>query len=81
MKISQEKVQEAFVSVHDGDPFFCAVTQVIADQIESEVLNSIQPDLSDSGRAYNCGRAAALKDLQEYFNNLRTVNGLTDQAS
>jgi hypothetical protein len=80
MRISHEKIQEAFVSVMDGDPFYRAMNQVITDQIESEVLNSIQPDLSDSGRAYNCGRAAALKDLYEYFNNLRSVNGLTNQS-
>jgi len=81
MRISQEKVVEAFISVMDGDPFYRAMNQVITDQIDSEVLNSIQPDLSDSGRAYNCGRAAALKDLYEYFNTLRSANGLTDQSN
>jgi hypothetical protein len=81
MRISQEKVLEAFISVMDGDPFYRAMNQVITDQIESEVLNSIQPDLSDSGRAYNCGRAAAMKDLHEYFNTLRNTNRLTDQPN
>jgi hypothetical protein len=81
MRLSDEKIQEAFVSAGDESPIMRALTQLLSDMIESEVLSAIQPDLTDSSRAHNCGRAASLKDLSSYIDNLRTANGLTDQSN
>jgi len=81
MRLSDEKIQEAFVSAGDESPIMRALTQLLSDMIESEVLSAIQPDLTDSSRAHNCGRAASLKDLSIYIDNLRTANGLTDQSN
>jgi len=80
MRISDEKIQEAFVSAGDNSPLMHALNQLLSEMIESEVLSAIQPDLNDSSRAHNCGRAAALKDLSSYIDNLRTANGLTDHS-
>jgi hypothetical protein len=81
MRLSDEKIQEAFVSAGDESPIIRALTQLLSDMIESEVLSAIQPDLTDSSRAHNCGRAASLKDLSSYIDNLRAANGLTDQSN
>jgi len=81
MRLSDEKIQEAFVSTGDESPIMRALTQLLSEMIESEVLSAIQPDLTDSSRAHNCGRAASLKDLSSYIDNLRTANGLTDQSN
>jgi hypothetical protein len=81
MRLSDEKIQEAFVSVGDESPIMRALTQLLSEMIESEVLSAIQPDLTDSSRAHNCGRAASLKDLSSYIDNLRSANGLTDQSN
>jgi len=81
MRISDAKIQEAFVSAGDNSPLMAALLQLLSDMIESEVLSAIQPDLNDSSRSHNCGRAAALKDLLSYIDNLRTANGLTDHSN
>jgi hypothetical protein len=81
MRLSDEKIQEAFVSAGDESPIMRALTQLLSEMIESEVLSAIQPDLTDSSRAHNCGRASSLKDLSSYIDNLRTANGLTDQSN
>lgn len=81
MRLSDEKIQEAFVSAGDESPIMRALTQLLSEMIESEVLSAIQPDLTDSSRAHNCGRAAALKDLLIYIDNLRAANGLTDNSN
>jgi hypothetical protein len=81
MRLSDEKIQEAFVSAGDESPIMRALAQLLSEMIESEVLSAIQPDLTDSSRAHNCGRAASLKDLSSYIDNLRTANGLTDQSN
>jgi len=81
MRLSDEKIQEAFVSAGDESPIMRALIQLLSEMIESEVLSAIQPDLTDSSRAHNCGRAASLKDLSIYIDNLRTANGLTDQSN
>jgi hypothetical protein len=81
MRLSDEKIQEAFISAGDESPIMRALTQLLSEMIESEVLSAIQPDLTDSSRAHNCGRAASLKDLSSYIDNLRTANGLTDQSN
>jgi hypothetical protein len=81
MRLSDEKIQEAFVSAGDESPIMRALTQLLSEMIESEVLSAIQPDLTDSSRAHNCGRAASLKDLSSYIDNLRSANGLTDQSN
>jgi hypothetical protein len=81
MRLSDEKIQEAFVSAGDESPIMRALTQLLSDMIESEVLSAIEPDLTDSSRSHNCGRAASLKDLSSYIDNLRTANGLTDQSN
>jgi hypothetical protein len=81
MRLSDEKIQEAFVSAGDESPIMRALTQLLSEMIESEVLSAIQPDLTDSSRAHNCGRAASLKDLSIYIDNLRAANGLTDQSN
>lgn len=81
MRLSDEKIQEAFVSAGDNSPLMTALLQMLSEMIESEVLSAIQPDLTDSSRAHNCGRAAALKDLSIYIDNLRSANGLTDNSN
>jgi hypothetical protein len=81
MRLSDAKIQEAFVSAGENSPLMAALLQLLSDMIESEVLSAIQPDLNDSSRAHNCGRAAALKDLSSYIDNLRTANGLTDHSN
>ena len=81
MRLSDAKIQEAFVSAGDNSPLMAALLQMLSDQIESEVLSCVQSDLTDSGRAYNCGRASSLKDLSIYIDNLRAANGLTDQPN
>ena len=81
MRIPDAKIQEAFVSAGENSPLMAALLQLLSDMIESEVLSAIQPDLNDSSRAHNCGRAAALKDLSSYIDNLRTANGLTDHSN
>lgn len=81
MRLSDAKIQEAFVSAGDNSPLMTALLQMLSDMIESEVLSAIQPDLTDSSRAHNCGRAAALKDLSIYIDNLRSANGLTDNSN
>ena len=81
MRLSDEKIQAACVSAGDESPIMRALTQLLSEMIESEVLSAIQPDLTDSSRAHNCGRAASLKDLSSYIDNLRTANGLTDQSN
>jgi len=81
MRLSDEKIQEAFVSAGDESPIMRALTQLLSDMIESEALSAIQPDLTDSSRSHNCGRADSLKDLSSYIDNLSTANGLTDQSN
>ena len=74
--MNDEQLKEA-LSVSDEHPVIKAFLQIIAEQEESEVLAGILPNLSAEDRAYNCGRAAAIKDLSSAIRLLRGENGLT----
>jgi len=75
MSYSDEKLNEIFRSAGEENPLLKAIEQVISAQLDSELLAAMLPDLDQNGRAYNCGRAASLKDLQTYINTLKSENG------
>jgi hypothetical protein len=54
-----------------------ALGQLIDDTLRDEVLNALLPSLSAEDRAYNSGRAAAIKDLIAQISALRNGRGLT----
>lgn len=74
--MNEEQLKEA-LSVSDEHPVIKAFLQIISDQEESEMLAGILPNLSAEDRAYNCGRAAAIKDLSSSIRLLRSASQLT----
>jgi len=74
--MNDEQLKEA-LSVSDEHPVIKAFLQLIREQEESEVLAGILPNLSSEDRAYNCGRAAAIKDLSSTIRLLRSDSALT----
>ena len=74
--MNEEQLKEA-LSISDEHPVIQAFLQIIADQDEAETLAGIMPNLSAEDRAYNCGRAAAIKDLGSYIKLLRSASQLT----
>jgi len=71
---SVEKLVEIFRSAGEQNPLLLAIQQIVDDQLESETNSAILSDLDANGRAYNCGRAASIKDLQLYINTLKSEN-------
>ena len=78
--MNEEQLKEA-LSISDDHPVIKAFLQIIADQDEAETLAGIMPNLSPEDRAYNCGRAAAIKDLGSYIKLLRSASQLTSGQS
>ena len=78
--MNEEQLKESLMVANDH-PVLLAFLQIIADQEESDVLASIIPNLTAEDRAYNCGRAAALKDLSGFIKLLRSENRLTSGQS
>jgi hypothetical protein len=76
MKLNDEQLSEA-LSVSEEHPVLKAIGQVIDDTLRDEVLNALLPSLSAEDRAYNAGRAAAIKDLIAQISALRNGRGLT----
>lgn len=76
MKLTEEQLIEA-LSVSDEHPVIRAMGQVIDDTLRDEVFNAIIPSLSAEDRAYNAGRAAAIKDLIAQINAIRGGKELT----
>jgi len=76
MKLTDEQLSEA-LSVSEEHPVLKAVAQVIDDALRDEVYHAITPSLSAEDRAYNAGRAAAIKDLSAQFAALRGGKELT----
>ena len=74
--MNEEQLKEALMVANDH-LVLLAFLQIIADQEESDVLAGIMPNLTAEDRAYNCGRAAALKDLSGSIKLLRGENRLT----
>jgi hypothetical protein len=71
-RYSNEKLVEILRSAGDQNPLLIALEQIIGDQLESETTSAILSDLDPHGRAYNCGRAASIKDLQLYITALKS---------
>jgi hypothetical protein len=76
MKLTDEQLSEA-LSVSEEHPVLKAMGQLIDDTLRDEVLNALLPSLSAEDRAYNAGRAAAIKDLIAQISALRNGRGLT----
>lgn len=76
MKLNEEQLSEA-LSVSEEHPVLKAMGQVIDETLRDEVLNAIMPSLSAEDRAYNAGRAAAIKDLIAQISALRNGRDLT----
>ena len=76
MKLNDEQLSEA-LSVSEEHPVLKAMGQVIDETLRDEVLNAIMPSLSAEDRAYNAGRAAAIKDLIAQICALRNGRELT----
>ena len=76
MKLSDEQLSEA-LSVSEDHPVLKAMGQVIDETLRDEVHNALLPSLSAEDRAYNAGRAAAIKDLIAQFSALRNGRELT----
>lgn len=76
MKLNDEQLSEA-LSVSEEHPVLKAMGQVIEETLRDEVLNAIMPSLSAEDRAYNAGRAAAIKDLIAQISALRNGRELT----
>lgn len=70
MKIPPEKIEEAFKALGQDDPVVQALRQVLADFVADESRAALLPDLNAEARAYNCGRAAAITDLQALLEEL-----------
>ena len=80
MKLNEEQLSEA-LSVSEEHPVLKAMGQVIEETLRDEVLNAIMPSLSAEDRAYNAGRAAAIKDLSSSIRLLRSASQLTSGQS
>lgn len=78
--MNEEQLKEA-LSVSDEHPVIKAFLQIIAEQDEAETLAGLMPNLSAEDRAYNCGRAAAIKDLNSSIRLLRSASQLTSGQS
>jgi len=76
MKLNDEQLSEA-LSVSEEHPVLKAMGQVIDETLRDEVFNAIMPSLSAEDRAYNAGRAAAIKDLIAQISALRNGRELT----
>ena len=76
MKLSDEQLSEA-LSVSEEHPVLKAMGQVIDETLRDEVHNALLPSLSAEDRAYNAGRAAAIKDLIAQISALRNERELT----
>jgi hypothetical protein len=76
MKLTDEQLSEA-LSVSEEHPVLKAMGQLIDDTLRDEVLNALLPSLSAEDRAYNAGRAAAIKDLIAQISALRNGRDLT----
>jgi hypothetical protein len=76
MKLTDEQLSEA-LSVSEEHPVLKAMGQLIDDTMRDEVLNALLPSLSAEDRAYNAGRAAAIKDLIAQISALRNERELT----
>jgi hypothetical protein len=76
MKLTDEQLSEA-LSVSEEHPVLKALGQLIDDTLRDEVLNALLPSLSAEDRAYNAGRAAAIKDLIAQISALRNERELT----
>jgi hypothetical protein len=76
MKLTNEQLSEA-LSVSEEHPVLKAMGQLIDDTMRDEVLNALLPSLSAEDRAYNAGRAAAIKDLIAQISALRNERELT----
>ena len=74
--MNEEKLKIA-LSVSDDHPVMQAILQVLKDTEEQEVNACVLPNLLAEDRAYNCGRAAAIKDLGAYIGMLRGGKELT----
>lgn len=75
MRLTDEKIVEIMRSAGDENPILAALEQIIDDQLDSETTSAILSDLDPHGRAYNCGRASSIKDLQSYIKALKSENG------
>ena len=76
MKLNDEQLSEA-LSVSEEHPVLKAMGQVINDTLRDEVHSALLPSLSAEDRAYNAGRAAAIKDLIAQISALRNGRDLT----
>jgi uncharacterized membrane protein YgcG len=76
MKLTDEQLSEA-LSVSEEHPVLKAMGQILDDTLRDEVHNAIIPSLSAEDRAYNSGRAAAIKDLIAQISALRNERELT----
>lgn len=74
MKLNDEQLSEA-LSVSDEHPVINAFMQIIDDALQSELSYSIQPNLTAEDRAFNCGRAAGIKDLLVTIQTIRGERG------
>lgn len=62
--MNEKRLKEIFVSNRDTSPVVEAYNFVIQELHDDAVVAAVVPSLSDSDRAFNCGRVAVLKDLQ-----------------
>ena len=61
--MTEEKINEVIKSESEESLMFQALMQILADRKSEEIECALAPDLTDSGRAFNNGRAAAIIDL------------------
>jgi hypothetical protein len=64
-QLKQAKVVAALQATSPDNPQWQAVHALLDETIELELEAALLPGVSDAGRHYNAGRAAAAKDFKE----------------
>jgi hypothetical protein len=63
----QEKLEETLKAFGQDEPIVQALRQILSDFIADETHAAVASNLTAEARAYNCGRAASLHDLQAFL--------------
>jgi len=64
-RLSQEQLALALGSMHDDDPRWIAVNQILDEELAAAVLDSSSPDLTDAKVRHAGGRVDALSTLKQ----------------
>ena len=65
--MKQDKIEETLRGFGPDEPIVKAIRQILADFIADETHAAVGGNLTAEARAYNCGRAASLHDLQAFL--------------